>query len=112
MTFEEYQKGALDTDSSVGHDTVSSQFFAIALGLMSEAGEVGEKLKKIYWAKDGKWNDEDKQAIARELGDVLWYIASLSTHIGIPMSEIANINLEKLKSRKERNLLNGNGDNR
>jgi NTP pyrophosphatase (non-canonical NTP hydrolase) len=112
MTFEEYQKQALDTDSSLGHNTLSPDFMAVTLGLMSEAGEFGEKMKKIYWAKKGLWDNEDKKALAKELGDVLWYVSSLSNHVGVPLEEIAKANLEKLKSRKERNLLNGNGDDR
>lgn len=112
MTFEEYQKQALTTDHSRGHDLVSAQFIAIALGLMSEAGEFGEKLKKIYWHKNGAWNEEDKTALAKELGDVLWYVSSLSNHVGIPLEEIAKINIEKLKSRVERGVHLGNGDDR
>ncbi|HYC34537.1 MAG TPA: nucleoside triphosphate pyrophosphohydrolase family protein, partial [Candidatus Paceibacterota bacterium] len=87
-------------------------FFAVALGLMSEAGEVGEKLKKVYWHKQGAWDEEDKKAIAKELGDVLWYISSLASHTGVPLSEIAKANIEKLKSREKRGALLGFGDNR
>ena len=112
MTFDEYQKQALDTDSSKGMNTLDPDFIAVAIGLMSEAGEFGEKMKKIYWAKKGHWDEEDKKALAKELGDVLWYISSLSNHVGVSLDDIAQANLDKLKSRKERNLLNGNGDNR
>lgn len=112
MDFNEYQKQALVTDSSVGSDTVSSDFFAIALGLMSEAGEVGEKLKKIYWHKKGAWDEEDKKAIAKELGDVLWYVSSLATHTGAKLSDIAEANLAKLQKRQVEGKLHGFGDDR
>lgn len=112
MTFDEYQKLALITDSSAGKDTLSTDFFAVALGLMSEAGEVGEKLKKIYWHKQGAWDEEDKNAIAKELGDILWYISSLSSHTGVSLEDIAKANVEKLRSRAERGKLLGFGDNR
>lgn len=112
MDFKEYQKEALITDDSVGKGTVSAQFFAIALGLMSEAGEFGEKLKKIYWHKEGAWDEEDKKLLAKELGDCLWYIASLSSHLGVSMEDIAKANIEKLRSRVDRGVHKGWGDNR
>ncbi len=112
MTFDEYQKQALITDHSMGADTTSPDFFAIVLGLAGEAGEVSEKFKKIYWHKKGLWDEEDKKMLAKELGDILWYVSSLSNHVGIPLEEIAKGNLEKLKSRVERGVHLGNGDNR
>ncbi len=112
LSFNEYQEQALLTDDSRDKGTVSAQFFAVALGLMSEAGEFGEKLKKIYWHKEGAWDEEDKKLLAKELGDCLWYIASLSNHLGIPMEEIAKGNIEKLKSRVERGVHRGFGDER
>ncbi len=112
MTFDEYQKQALITDHSMVADTTSPDFFAIVLGLAGEAGEVSEKFKKIYWHKKGKWDDEDKKMLAKELGDILWYVSSLSNHVGIPLEVIAKGNLEKLKSRVERGVHLGNGDNR
>jgi NTP pyrophosphatase (non-canonical NTP hydrolase) len=112
MTFDEFQKEALTTDHSVGKDTTSVDFFAIVLGFAGEAGEISEKLKKIYWHKKGAWDDEDKKLLAKELGDVLWYASSLSSHLGISLDTIAKTNLEKLKSRVERGVHLGNGDNR
>jgi NTP pyrophosphatase (non-canonical NTP hydrolase) len=112
MTFDDYQKEALKTDDSVGHDLVSAEFMAIALGLMSEAGEFGEKLKKIYWHKKGVWTEEDKTELAKELGDVLWYTSSLAGHVGLSLEEIAKQNLEKIKSRVDRGVHQGFGDNR
>lgn len=112
MDFNEYQKEAIKTDHSVGKETVSADFFAIALGLMSEAGEFGEKMKKIYWHKKGIWDNEDKKLLGKELGDCLWYIASLSNHLEIPLEQIAKENIEKLRSRVERGVHLGNGDNR
>ncbi len=112
MTFDEYQKQALFTDGTVGSSPVSTKFVSIVLGLSGEAGEITEKFKKIYREKDGNWDDDDKKNIARELGDLLWYISSISNHTGISLEEIAKINLEKLKSRSERGVIFGSGDNR
>ncbi len=112
MTFDEYQKKALVTDSSAGRDLLDPDFIAVVLGLSGESGEIAEKFKKLYWHKKGAWDDEDKKSIAKELGDLLWYITSISTHVGISLEKIAEQNIEKLKSRTERNVLLGNGDNR
>ena len=78
------------------------------LGLVGEAGEVAEKLKKSL--RDG--NKLDIAGLKLELGDVLYYIAVTANHIGSDLQEIAEINMEKLNSRKERGVLQGSGDNR
>jgi len=50
--------------------------------------------------------------IKKELGDVLWYLAQISTELKIDFEDVAKNNLEKLKSRQERNCIQGSGDNR
>jgi NTP pyrophosphatase (non-canonical NTP hydrolase) len=76
-------------------------------GLVGEAGEVAEKVKKYY--RDGVLNAED---VAKELGDVLFYVAGLAGHLGYDLSTIAAMNMEKLQSRKDRGKLQGSGDER
>ena len=78
-----------------------------ALGLAGEAGEVAEKVKKMI--RDGTFIKED---IAKEISDCLWYIANLAHDIGYNLDVIAEINLEKLRSRAKRGVLSGEGDNR
>ena len=78
-----------------------------ALGLGNEAGEVQGKIKKML--RDDTF---DKEAIAAEIGDVLWYIAALCSDREKDMAEVAVKNLAKLKSRQERGTLKGSGDNR
>ena len=78
-----------------------------ALGLAGEAGEVANKVKKML--RDG---DFDRNAVAAELGDCLWYIAALSRDLNISMAEIAMSNLEKLMQRKANGTIKGSGDNR
>jgi len=79
----------------------------LALGLNGEAGEVAEKVKKHI--RDGKELDED---FAKELGDVLWYLTRLVDELDAEMSEVAEANLDKLFDRKERDKIQGSGDNR
>jgi NTP pyrophosphatase (non-canonical NTP hydrolase) len=83
-----------------------------ALKLNGEAGEVAEVVGKTWRDSNGEMKPEIRLALAMELGDVLWYIANLSKEIGYPLADIAVMNLEKLKSRKERGTLSGSGDNR
>ena len=108
MTLNEYQEKALET-------AVYPQEFKIiytALGLNGEAGEVADKVKKVIRDNDNEFDDARKKELAKELGDVLWYVATLSNDIGYSLENIAKMNYEKLSSRKERGVLGGNGDNR
>jgi len=82
------------------------------LGLVGEAGEVADKVKKILRDKKGVFDKDSKDAIKFELGDVLWYISQLSSELGYELEEVANANLQKLNSRKSRGKIQGSGDNR
>lgn len=110
MTFDEYQQGALTTVLSTGDEF--KDLLHWVLGLNGEAGEVAEKLKKIIRDKHSVVSDEDKAEMAKELGDVLWYLAVFAHDLGVPLDDIAQANLAKLKSRQERGMLRGSGDNR
>ncbi len=112
MTLEEYAKKAGETDYPNIEAIDSMHFTAILLGVVGEAGEIAEKFKKIYRDKDGVMSEDDKLLIKKELGAILWYITSLGRHLGMTLEDIAATNLEKLASRRERNLIHGNGDNR
>jgi len=78
-----------------------------ALGLVGEAGEVADKVKK--WMRDGRMN---KLEIAKEIGDTLWYASLAADDLGYTLSEIALLNLEKLDKRKKSGKIKGSGDNR
>ena len=78
-----------------------------ALGLAGEAGEVANKVKKML-----RDDNLDKNAIASEIGDVLWYAAMLSKDLNIELHDVAMKNLEKLYGRKERGTIQGDGDER
>jgi len=79
-----------------------------ALGLIGEAGEITEKVKK--WLRGD--TELDKEGILKELGDPLWYITSLADDLGFTLQDVVDANVEKLSSRKERGVLKGSGDNR
>ena len=106
MNFSEYQKKA---NATAIYDSKFSILYP-TLGLAGEAGEVAEKVKKII--RDNKSIVDERQDVAKELGDVLWYVAAVARDIGYSLEVIAEMNIEKLESRKERGVLQGNGDNR
>ncbi|HUB36701.1 MAG TPA: nucleoside triphosphate pyrophosphohydrolase family protein [Solirubrobacteraceae bacterium] len=83
-----------------------------ALGLAGEAGEVAEHAKKAIRDDGGEVSAERRAAIAKELGDVLWYVAQLATELELELEQIARGNLEKLLSRQRRGVLSGSGDDR
>lgn len=83
-----------------------------ALGLAEEAGEVAGKYAKAVRDCNGEIDSERKEAIIKELGDVTWFVAELCTTLGVSLEEVMQKNIDKLTSRKERNVLHGEGDNR
>ena len=83
-----------------------------ALGLAGEAGEVAEHAKKAIRDDGGVLTEERRTAMAKELGDVLWYVAQLASELGLELDAIAQGNLEKLLSRQRRGVLSGSGDER
>jgi NTP pyrophosphatase (non-canonical NTP hydrolase) len=83
-----------------------------ALGLAGEAGEVAEHAKKAIRDDGGSVTDERRAAMAKELGDVLWYVAQLASELELELEQIAQANLEKLLSRQRRGVLSGSGDER
>ena len=109
MKFDEYQKIAKKT---AVYPTVGKSFVYPALGLAGETGEVLEKIKKLFRDKNGELDNESKEELKKELGDILWYISQLSTELGLKLSEVAIGNVEKITSRKARNQIHGSGDNR
>jgi NTP pyrophosphatase (non-canonical NTP hydrolase) len=109
LDFNSYQEKAVDTAIYPGIGTLNGLMYT-ALGL-GEVGELQGKVKKLY--RDGGYDDPaKKEAIADELGDVLWYIANTAAELGYPLDIIASRNIAKLQSRKERGVLSGSGDNR
>ncbi len=109
MTFDDYQIQAGETAI---YPHRGANLVYPALGLAGESGEVAEKVKKLIRDKGGVADNEFREAVAKELGDVLWYVAALCHECGLRMDAVAEINLAKLASRKDRGVLNGSGDAR
>lgn len=110
MTFDEYQKLALTT--AITHPDPLMDKTIWAMGVAGEAGEVVEKWKKIVAYKEGIVSTEDRAELAKELGDVVWYIAVMADSLGLSMDEIMQQNVTKLQNRKNRGVIKGQGDNR
>lgn len=107
-SFREYQRftdsTAIYPEAGTGEDIALTY---VALGLAGEAGEIANKVKKIV--RDCEY---DAEALADELGDVLYYAARFAAELGTSLDLVARDNMAKLTSRKERGVLGGNGDSR
>jgi NTP pyrophosphatase (non-canonical NTP hydrolase) len=108
LTINDYQHKAIATAIyGAGYSIVYP-----TLGIAGEAGEVADKVKKILRDNNGEFTDEKKLEIAKEIGDVCWYIAALCRDLGFSMAEVCQMNLDKLASRQARNKISGSGDDR
>lgn len=110
LTLDDYQDLADDTSAYPGKGTIMGLAYT-GLGL-GEAGEVQGKIKKILRDDQGVLSRDKAEAIAAELGDLLWYVSQTANEIGYSLSAIATGNLDKLASRKARGVIGGSGDNR
>lgn len=107
MNFNEYQKEAMSVRLPKA-DTL----YAV-MGLAEEAGEVAGKFAKFRRDNDfGASTLPLREDVRKELGDVLWMVAAVAEDMGLSLQCIAEANIAKLKSRKERGVLGGSGDNR
>lgn len=102
--FDQYQDAAILT--AIYPDDAKITY--PVLGLLGEVGELANKYKKVI--RDG--TPIDREDMASELGDALWYISAIASDLSISLGYIATTNLEKLQSRKERGVLGGSGDRR
>lgn len=109
MDFKEYQELAKKTAM---YPKITEGVVYPMLGLAGEAGEVANKVKKIFRDDKGVITDSRKEEIKKELGDLLWYVAQVGTELDISLEDIASENIEKLKSRFGRGTVTGDGDNR
>ena len=109
MDFKTYQKQARLTAK---YPDLGSNNIYPTLGLVGEAGEVAEKVKKVIRDKKGIFDEESKNGIKKELGDVLWYLSNLCNEFEFNLEDVALQNLEKLKLRSAKGRIAGSGDDR
>ena len=109
MELNHYQR---ESRKTALYPEVGSNAIYPTLGLVGEAGEVADKVKKILRDKKGLFDKESKDAIKFELGDVLWYLSQICTALDIDLKDVASSNLTKLLSRKNRGAIKGDGDKR
>lgn len=117
MELNQYQEAALATAI---YPNKGNNILYPALKLAGEAGEVTEKLGKLIRDRQimdlnnlfSNFTEEDVKALAKELGDVLWYLAAISKEIGLDLNTIAEMNIEKLSNRNKNNTIIGSGDDR
>lgn len=108
MTINDYQVQAKEFATY----PENAKFAYLVMGLCGESGEVAEKFKKIIRDKNSEIDEKDREEIAKELGDVIWYVSELSRSLDLSLEEVVEMNINKLQSRKKRNKLKGSGDNR
>ena len=109
MEMNSYQSAARKT---AAYPDVGSNPIYPTLGLTGEAGEVADKVKKVIRDREGVFDTDTREAIKLELGDVLWYVAQLSSELGYDLNAVAEANLQKLSSRAARGRIGGSGDQR
>ncbi len=109
MDFKTYQSKSRLT---ARYPNLGSNNIYPTLGLVGEAGEVAEKIKKVIRDKNGIFDEESKKGIKKELGDVLWYLSNLCTEFDFSLEEVALQNLEKLRLRASKGKISGSGDDR
>ena len=94
MTINEYQQLAMRTASGMNYEN-NGMIMNAALGICGEGGEVADMVKKATF----QGHELDKEHLAKELGDVSWYIAVGAQAIGYDLETIFQMNIDKLKAR-------------
>ena len=116
MDFNKYQRDAAKYDCFSKPEKLDNLaeagFLEKVLGLSGETGETADKIKKIIRDKKGKYSEEDKVEIVKELGDVMWYLAGIARYLDVDLETVARGNLTKLEDRRKRGKIGGSGDNR
>lgn len=107
-TFDEYQQEARRTAQ---YPVIGRGIVYPALGLAGEAGEVADKVKKLFRDHGGNI-DLCRLDLIMEMGDVLWYLAALADELHTSLDEVARLNIAKLEGRAARGVLGGEGDYR
>ena len=108
----DFNKYQVEARKTAIYPSLGENLWYPALGLAGEAGEVCEKVKKLYRDDKGLISTQKRGDVCRELGDVLWYVSNIASELGINLSIIVEGNLIKLQSRASRDKVHGSDDNR
>jgi NTP pyrophosphatase (non-canonical NTP hydrolase) len=102
MTLDEYQQKALVTAADGGSGLIER-----VLGLAGESGEIADRVKQ--WLRDGEGDLArlDRRVLAHELGDALWYVATLADCLGLRLDDVAQSNLAWRADRQNRRATGG-----
>ena len=109
MEFNEYQEKIMVTAK---YPDIGDNFVYPTLGIAGEAGEIAEKVKKIIRDHGGVVDSKKREELKKEIGDLLWYLSMLCTELQLQFNEVAEANIVKLLDRLDRNVIQGEGDNR
>jgi NTP pyrophosphatase (non-canonical NTP hydrolase) len=113
LSFDQYDYSASQTDvGTAAQDSMKPGWLYYVLGICGEAGEMSEKVKKLFRDHDGVLTEQYKEEILKELGDILWYMSRLAVVLGSSLAKVALLNIFKLSSRQKRDRIHGDGDNR
>lgn len=103
---------AIAADTAVYPNKGNLELCYPALGLAEEAGEVLGQIKRIVRDDACRLTPERKAKLVAEMGDVLWYLAALSTELGVKLSDVAYQNTLKVERRSKAGSLKGEGSDR
>ena len=106
MAFPEYTNETI----RAGHCDYNLNY--IVKGLAGEVGEFLNKLKKIERDRGYIIDSDGLISLRDELGDILWYLSMSCFELGLEFDDVAQENLDKLKSRQDRGTIVGDGDDR
>lgn len=106
ITGDEYQKRAAAT-AVYPQSTLFNRISYVTLGLVGEAGEVANKVKKIYRDDNSTITPDRRGDIMWELGDVVWYVAQLCTELHLSLEDVMKANLDKLATRDKLGTIHG-----
>jgi NTP pyrophosphatase (non-canonical NTP hydrolase) len=112
MDLKKYMEQAATTAAFDTDKFGMLEMYYVSSGLAGEAGEVSNQVKKIWRDDDSEPTEKRKQALFKELGDVLWYWVMNCKMLGFDPNEVAQANLDKLLKRLKENKIHGDGDNR
>ena len=98
MTPNEYQRNAMRTASGISTSCPENLLLQGVMGMSGEAGEALDIVKKIMF-QGHELNEATKEHLIRELGDVLWYVATTAEALGVPLETVMRTNIDKLRTR-------------